>query len=121
MIAVTFALPAESSAFLRRLGNKSRSDRVGIRTIRGKIDDRTIEVLHTGVGEKLCRQRMASFLQDRQFACLISAGFAGALNDKLRAGDLLVAENFSTVELNETRLDLGRLPVHRANLLTVSS
>jgi adenosylhomocysteine nucleosidase len=121
MIAVTFALPAESSAFLRHLSNKSRSDRVGIRTIRGKIDDRTIEVLHTGVGEKACRQRMASFLQDRQFDCLISAGFAGALNDKLRAGDLLLAENFSSVELNETRLDLGRLPVHRANLLTVSS
>ena len=58
MIAVTFALPAESSAFLRRLGNKSRNDRQGIRTIRGKIDDRTIEVLHTGVGEKTCRQRI---------------------------------------------------------------
>src|SRR6266496_1240239 len=121
MIAVTFALPAESSAFLRRLSSKSRSRHQGIRTIRGKIDDRTIEVLHTGVGEKTCRQRMAHFLRDRQFNCLVSAGFAGALNDKLHAGDLLFAENFSTVELNETRLDLGRLPVRRANLLTVSS
>jgi nucleoside phosphorylase len=121
MIAVTFALPAESSEFLRRLGNKSRKDREGIRTIRGKIEDRTIEVLHTGVGEKTCRQRMASFLQDRQFDCLISAGFAGALNDKLRAGDLLFAENFSTVQLNEMRSGLGSSPIHRANLLTVPS
>jgi len=121
MIAVTFALPAESSAFLSRLGNKSRSDRHDIKTIRGEIDDRTIEVLHTGVGEKLCRQRMASFLQDRQFACLVSAGFAGALNDKLRAGDLLLAENFSTVELNAMRSGLGSSLIHRANLLTVTS
>jgi nucleoside phosphorylase len=121
MIAVTFALPAESSAFLRRLGNKSRSHRQGIKTIRGKIDDRTIEVLHTGVGEKTCRQRMASFLQDRQFDCLISAGFAGALNDELHAGDLLFAENFSTVQLNEMRSGLGSSLIHRANLLTVSS
>jgi nucleoside phosphorylase len=121
MIAVTFALPAESSAFLRRLGNKSRSNHQGIKTIRGKIDDRTIEVLHTGVGEKTCRQRMASFLQDRQFDCLISAGFAGALNDKLHAGDLLFAENFSTVQLNEMRSGLGRSLIHRANLLTVAS
>src|SRR6266542_37664 len=121
MIAVTFALPAESSAFLRRLGNKSGSDRQGIKTIRGKIDDRTIEVLHTGVGEKLCRQRMASFLQDRQFACLVSAGFAGALNDKLHAGDLLLAENFSTVELNAMRSGLGSSLIHCANLLTVPS
>jgi adenosylhomocysteine nucleosidase len=121
MIAVTFALPAESSAFLRHLSNKCRSDRAGIRTIRGKIDDRTIEILHTGVGEKACRQRMASFLQDRKFDCLISAGFAGALNDKLHAGDLLVAENFSTVQQNNTRSALGSFSIHRANLLTVPS
>jgi adenosylhomocysteine nucleosidase len=121
MIAVTFALPAESSAFLRRLGNKSRSDRQGVRTIRGKIYDRTIEVFHTGVGEKTCRKRMASFLQDRQFDCLITAGFAGALNDKLHAGDLLFAENFSTVQLNEARSGLGGSLIHRANLLTVPS
>jgi adenosylhomocysteine nucleosidase len=121
MIAVTFALSAESSAFLRRLGNKSRTDRQGIKTIRGKIGDRTIEVLHTGVGEKTCRQRMASFLQDRQFDCLVSAGFAGALNDKLHAGDLLFAENFSTVQLNETRPGPGTSAIHRANLLTVPS
>lgn len=121
MIAVTFALPAESSAFLRCLGNKSRSHRQGITTIRGKINHRTIEVLHTGVGEKTCRQRMASFLQDRQFDCLISAGFAGALNDELHAGDLLFAENFSTVQLNEMRSILGSSLIHRANLLTVPS
>jgi adenosylhomocysteine nucleosidase len=121
MIAVTFALPAESSVFLRRLGNKSRSDRQGTRTIRGKIDDRTIEVLYTGVGEKTCRQRMASFLQDRQFDCLISAGFAGALNDKLHVGDLLFGENFSTIQLNEKRSGPGGSHIHRANLLTVPS
>jgi nucleoside phosphorylase len=120
MIAVTFALPAESSAFLRCLGNKSRSHRQGITTIRGQIDDRNIEVLHTGVGEKACRQRMASFLQDRQFDCLISAGFAGALDDKLHTGDLLLAENFSTIQLNEMRSGLGSL-IHRGNLLTVPS
>ena len=118
MIAVTFALPAESSAFLRRLGNKSTSHRKGIRTIRGKIADCTIEVLHTGVGEKTCRQRMASFLQDHQFDCLISAGFAGALNDKLHTGDLLFAENFSTIQLNEIHSS-GNSPIHRGKLLTV--
>lgn len=121
MIAVTFALPAESSAFLRRLGNKSRTDRQDIKTIRGKIGDRTIEVLHTGVGEKTCRQRIARFLQDRKFDCLISAGFAGALNDKLHTGDLLFAENFSTVQLNEMRPRLGSRLMRRANLLTVPS
>ena len=119
MIAVTFALPAESSDFLRHLRNQSRTDRSGIRTIRGTIDDRAVEVLHTGVGEKVCRKRVAEFLQDQQFDLLISSGFAGALNDKLQIGDLLLAKNFSTVELTEVGSSFSRLPIHEADLLTV--
>jgi nucleoside phosphorylase len=119
MIAVTFALPAESSDFLRHLRNQSRTDRSGIRTIRGTIDDRVVEVLHTGVGEKVCRQRVAEFLQDQQFDLLISSGFAGALNDKLEIGDLLLAKNFSTIELTEVGSSFSRLPIHEADLLTV--
>jgi len=133
MIAVTFALPAESAGFLRRLHKKSTTDRNGVRVIRGEIDNpemigarealasRTVEVVHTGVGEKVCRDRMAKFLQDRQFDCLISAGFAGALNDHLHVGDLLLAENFSTVHLTEARSALSTLSVHAAALSTVPS
>ena len=119
MIAVTFALPAESSDFLRHLRNQSRTDRSGIRTIRGTIEDRAVEVFHTGVGEKVCRQRVAEFLQDQQFDLLISSGFAGALNDTLQIGDLLLAKNFSTVELTKVGSSFSRLPIHEADLLTV--
>src|SRR5262249_20317673 len=48
-----------------------------------------------------------------------SAGFAGALNDQLQVGDLLVARNFSTVEPAENRSPLSSLPIHIADLLTV--
>ena len=128
MIAITFALPAESREFLRSLTNKSRADRNGVRTVRGKIDDRTIEVLHTGVGERVCRQRVGKFLSatgriragdhDQNFDYLISAGFAGALNDQLQLGDLLLAKNFSTLRLEEN-FSLSTLPIHIADLLTV--
>src|SRR6266550_503454 len=100
MIAVTFALPAESSEFLRRLRNKSCADRNGNRIVCGTIHDHKIEVLHTGVGGNVCKERIGKFLEGAQFRILISAGFAGALNDKLRAGGS---------------------PIHRANLLTVPS
>ena len=132
MIVVTFALPAESQEFLRSLRSKSRVDRNGIRTIRGRSDHRAVEVLHTGVGEKVCRQRMAKFLsarrtagrirrgeEDQHFHYLISAGFAGALNDDLQIGDLLLAENFSTVDPSETPALLSGSPIHIADLLTV--
>jgi nucleoside phosphorylase len=118
MIAVTFALSAESSEFLSWLRNKSHADRNGIMVIGGKIGDRQLEVLHTGVGEKVCRERIGKFLQDQQFDLLVSTGFAGALNNELQVGDLLLAKNFSTIELNEKRSSVSRLPIHMANLLT---
>jgi nucleoside phosphorylase len=118
MIAVTFALPTESSEFLSRLRNKSHADRNGIMLIGGNIDDRQLEVLHTGVGEKVCRERIGKFLQDQQFELLISSGFAGALNDELAIGDLLLAKNFSTVDMNESRWSLSELPARTGDLLT---
>ena len=118
-IVVTFALPAESSEFLRRLGNKSRADRNGISIVRGTIDHRSIDVIHTGVGENICRQRVGRFLENQQFDFLISAGFAGSLNHELQVNDLLVAKNFSTVDLKHGQSPLSNVSIHAANMLTV--
>jgi nucleoside phosphorylase len=120
-IAVTFALPAESSEFLRRLGNKSSANRNGISFVRGTIGDRSVEVLHTGVGENICRERIATFLENQQFDFLISAGFAGALNHELQVNDLLFAKNFSTVDLKHAQSSLPSVSIHAANMLTVAA
>src|SRR5690348_16553610 len=109
MIAVTFALPAESSEFLRRLRNKSRADRNDISVTRGRIDHRDVKVLHTGVGENACRERLSKFLEHQQSDALISSGFAGALDDRLVVGDLLVAKNFSTLDLSAVSSSLSDL------------
>jgi len=116
-IAVTFALPSESSQFLRRLGNKSRTDRKGISIVRGTIGHRSIEVVHTGVGEKICTERIAKFLENELFDFLISAGFAGSLNHELQVNDLLVAKNFSTIDLKHA--SLSNVSIYAANMLTV--
>jgi nucleoside phosphorylase len=117
VIAVTFALPSESSEFLRRLGNKSRANRNGISIVRGTIGHRSIEVIHTGVGESVCRKRIGKFLENQQFDFLISAGFAGSLNHELQVNDLLVAKNFSTVDLKHA--SLSNVSIYVANMLTV--
>ena len=118
-IAVTFALPAESSEFLRRLGNKSRANRNGIKIVRGTIGHRSVEVIHTGVGENTCKERIQKFLDNQRFDFLISAGFAGSLNHELQVNDLLVAKNFSTVDLKHA--SLSNVSVYAANMLTVSA
>jgi nucleoside phosphorylase len=118
-IAVTFALPAESSEFLRRLGNKIRADRSGLRIVQGTIDHRPIQVLHTGVGENVCKQRIGRFLENRQFDFLVSAGFAGSLNHELQVNDLLLAKNFLTLDDKQTQSSLSNVSIYAANMLTV--
>src|SRR3954464_15743561 len=108
MIAITFALPAESSDFVRRLHNAGRNSREGVESVRGQLHGKNVAVIHTGVGRKTCRDRLEVLLRRENFAGLISAGFAGALEKDLRVGHLLVAENFSNQELvSSPKLELA--------------
>ena len=79
MIAVTFAVPSESQSF-RQLIDRSNHE---------------VSILHTGVGEKITRERIEKFLEGQRFRFLLSSGFAGGVTPSLGVGDLLLAENFS--------------------------
>lgn len=120
MIAITFALPVESSRFVSRLADKKRVACADTQIIEGKLNNRSVAVFHTGVGEKACRLRIPQFLQDRQFNLLISAGFAGALIDGLRVGDLLLAQNFLTANIGRAQAIFSHFNVRTGDLLTVS-
>ena len=95
MIAVTFAVKAESRGLLRLLENRTRTTYRDIATISGRLHGESVTVLHTGVGATVCRERIQQFLAEGDFRYLISSGFAGGTDDRLRVGDLLIAENFS--------------------------
>jgi adenosylhomocysteine nucleosidase len=104
MIAVTFALPAESSDFARRLPKRRHQG---------------IKIFHTGVGAKVCRARLPGFLGEGTWELVISAGFAGAVRDDLRTGDLFLAQNFSDSHpLSVARQTLANRALHVANLFT---
>jgi adenosylhomocysteine nucleosidase len=120
MIAITFALPAESSDFVRRLENASQNSREGVESFRGQLHGRNVTVIHTGVGRKTCRERLEVLLRRENFEYLISAGFAGALEKDLRVGHLLVSDNFSSQELlSASKLGLTDETTLLGKLLTV--
>jgi nucleoside phosphorylase len=95
MIAVTFALAAESSAFLRLLRDRKREDFI----TRGKIGGKEIAVVHTGVGSQKCAERLTKFLRQNKPEMVISSGFCGGTKDELRPGDLVIAKNLSNAQL----------------------
>jgi len=117
MIAITFALPAESADFVRLLEKPTLNSREGVENVRGHLHGKLVAVIHTGVGKMICRQRMEVMFRREKFEWLISAGFAGALDQELHVGDLLIAENYSSpkilaahqLELTADKIFLGKL------------
>ena len=93
MTVVTFALPAESSAFIRLLKGIKRDGAI----LRGILENRTpdVYVLHTGVGASKCEKRVGNFLRDERPQLLIASGFCGGTSDELHPGDLVIADNAS--------------------------
>ena len=119
MVAITFALPAESSDFLRLLDQSVIHKGAGAKTIHGNIHGRPVIVLHTGVGEKSCRRQIGDFFGQQPLRYLISAGFAGALDRGLKIGNLLLSENFSSPELlGSPHLDIAADGVFLGKLAT---
>jgi adenosylhomocysteine nucleosidase len=99
MIAVTFALPEESRDFRRALhGAVATNGRT--RGFLSSADARVeICVIHTGVGPASAGAKMAELLSSERPRAVISSGYAGGLDPRLKIADLLVATNFSAPEL----------------------
>ena len=122
MIAITFALPAESSDFVALLEKPALNSREGVESVRGRLHGKSVAVIHTGVGRKACCERMDILLRRERFEYVISAGFAGALEKELRIGNVLVSENYSSPQLlRSPQLDLANEGIFLGRLLTVSS
>lgn len=99
MIAVTFALPAESRTFISRLQNKRRIPSPGGDVTCGRIGSRSLTIFHTGVGRSIAEKKLPEFFEQRSFGLLISSGFAGGVAADLNAADLFLAKNVSDSQL----------------------
>jgi len=95
MIAITFALPTESSDLRRHL--RQARDEGGF--ILGKIERHAVAIAHTGVGARNCSDRLEALLHKARPRMVVTSGFAGAVASELKVGDLIFAENFSDREL----------------------
>lgn len=88
MTVVTFALPQESGDF-----------RAALRARGGRIGAEEIRVAHLGVGPAAAGESMQRLLAEVKPRLLVCAGFAGGLEPRLRVGDLVLAENFTSPEM----------------------
>ena len=95
MIAITFALPQESAPFVAMLRDVGSIERGALPVLRGMLGAHEVMVVHHGIGAELSASRVGTLLERSRPQTLISSGFAGGLDPKMKIGDVVIAENFS--------------------------
>ena len=99
MIAVTFALPQESKDFVSMLNHAGVVMKGRLPVFLGNLGAREIVVAHTGVGAASAARQIERLLSHYRPRILISTGFAGGLEPRLRIADIVVGWNFSDAKL----------------------
>jgi adenosylhomocysteine nucleosidase len=102
MTVVTFALPQESGDF-----------RQMIRAMGGRLGGEEIRIAHLGVGPAAASSSVQRLLAEESPRAIICAGFAGGLDARVRTGDLVVADNFSSPMLRARAQALAGEKPHR--------
>jgi adenosylhomocysteine nucleosidase len=92
MIALISATEDEVTAFLSNLTNKKTTKNNSVYFIEGNFLEIGIVVAISGVGIKKARNCTNTLIKKYDPKIIVSAGFAGALNPKLRLGDLFIPE-----------------------------
>jgi adenosylhomocysteine nucleosidase len=99
MILITFALPHESGRVLPQVKNKTRIEGGALPVYRGHFEGRETVVVHTGMGPDRAHARAGEFLARFSPRLVVAAGYGGGLDARLKAGSLVLAQNYSHPEL----------------------
>lgn len=88
-------------------------------------DDRHVVIVRSGPGRQRAAAATEALLDEHRPAVVVSAGFAGGLDPKLRRGDIVVADRILDESGRQCSIDLAALPpaatgsAHVGCLLTV--
>lgn len=99
MIVVAFAVPQESKSFRQGLHHTGTFGPAEAGWVVGNAGLEEVLVVHSGIGIAAARSAAEKLFAAVTPRCVISCGYAGALDPGLAVGDLVVAENVSDGEL----------------------
>jgi adenosylhomocysteine nucleosidase len=128
-LAFIFALGVESGGLVDLLRDSETSSHPHGVERAGKLGRHEVVIVEGGVGQKAAGRSTAEAIKFYQPKCVISAGFAGGLDEKLRRGHIVMADEVmnlagETIAI-DLRLDRESLAatkgLHIGRLLTVDS
>ncbi|MGD0900763.1 MAG: hypothetical protein ABR915_23265 [Thermoguttaceae bacterium] len=90
---IIFALAIEAGGLVDRLDEVTVTRGDGFTVRQGRLDGRGVVLMESGVGRQSAARATHALLDAHRPARVFSTGFAGALDPKLRRGDLVVADS----------------------------
>src|SRR5262249_2791295 len=100
-VLVTFAVEAEFAPW-RKLRDLRQIKVTDITLHQAQIGRAQVDLVVTGMGVENAGRVSGAAMQAGRYEFCISAGFAGALSDKLAIGDVLVADGVQQVGKSKT-------------------
>jgi adenosylhomocysteine nucleosidase len=127
--AFIFALGIESGGLVDRLKSAETSRHAHGTEHAGKLAGREVAVIESGVGQRAAARATAEAIRFYQPRWVISAGFAGGLDERLRRGHIVMADEVLNVTGERLTVGLkldpqslaGMKGLHVGRLLTVDS
>lgn len=105
-VGLVFALGIEAGGLIDQLSGVIRIDGAGFVAREGGLDGRRLVIIEAGVGAKAAASATSALIQGHKPRWIITAGFAGGLDDRLQQGDILMANEIVDLEGHRLTIDL---------------
>jgi adenosylhomocysteine nucleosidase len=126
-VGFVFALAIESGGLVDRLTGATTLRGHGFTTRMGRCENRSVVLVECGAGRPAAAQATEALVDAHRPALVCSAGFAGALQDGLPRGQIIVADRVVDPTGEQWIAEPGELPawlaeanVRRGTLLTMN-
>ncbi|REJ92616.1 MAG: 5'-methylthioadenosine nucleosidase [Planctomycetota bacterium] len=111
-VAIVCALPLEMAEFVRKLDRVKRYTGGSFTFRGGVLKDTRVVVVESGTGVTLAARATQAVIDAHTPNWVISAGFAGALQEEMRIGDLVIANEVANESGESLSVDM-KMPEDR--------
>ncbi len=121
-VGLVFALPIEAGGFIDKLSGSIKTAGAGFVAREGGLAGRRMVAIESGAGREHAAQATEALILGHRPQWVISTGFAGALDERLKQGDILMADSIADDSRRQLAIDFKMPPgphLHVGRLLTV--
>lgn len=109
-VGLAFALGIESGGIEDLLTGVVTTQAAGLTVREGRLRDRNVAIVTSGVGQLAAARATQALIAGHRPSWVISAGFAGGLDPRLKRGEIVMADSLISTDSRRLAIDLKISP-----------